>query len=147
MKCGRQKRRSLLLFLVGVMASFAVACTAEPAERNEAVERGRQTYQANCRMCHGNAATGAGRIATAPSHGPDGHTWHHPDGQLVDIVLGRLDYPGRTMPSFGEGAAEYAVRLSEEEVRAVLAYFKTGWTADQRQFQAEASRNWESQRR
>jgi len=58
----------------------------------------------------------------------------------MEIVLGRLSYSGRTMPSF-EG------KLTEEQVLAVLAYFKTTWEADQLAFQAEVSRNWEETRR
>ena len=72
----------------------------------------------------------------APVHGPDGHTWHHADGQLTRIILGQLVYPGRTMPLFEE-------ILSEDDVTAVLTFFKSNWLSDQLDFQAEASKNWE----
>ena len=75
-------------------------------------------------------------MAGAPIHGPSGHTWHHADSQLVDIVLGRLSYLARTMPS-------YEATLSEKDVLAILAYLKTNWPPEQRAFQEEASRNWE----
>jgi mono/diheme cytochrome c family protein len=79
-------------------------------------------------------------VAGAPSHGPGGHTWHHADTQIADIILGRAEYPGRTMPSF-------AGRLSEAEVEALLAHLKGGWTGEQRTAQAEVTRQWEAQQR
>lgn len=101
-------------------------------------ERGRAIYDDDCRVCHGDPVTGEGRIASAAVHGPEGHTWHHADGQLVGIVLGQLQYPGRTMPSF-------EAKLAEDDVLDVLAYLNAGWEPEQREFQAEVSRNWTAQ--
>jgi len=131
-----RRRLSLLVFLATL--PFLVAACGEGGIIADAqtVKRGAELYQANCQVCHGDAATGRGRVGNAPPHGPTGHTWHHADGQLTDIILGRLYYPGRTMPSF-EG------KLTEEDVQAILAYFKTNWTASQRAFQEEVTRNWE----
>ena len=99
-------------------------------------EDGEQLYVQSCQSCHGDAATGAGRLtALIPAHGPSGHTWHHADGQLVDIVLGRFTYPGREMPSF-------AGTLSEEQVESIIAYIKVGWNEEMREYQAEVSRGW-----
>ena len=95
-------------------------------------ERGRTLYEGSCSQCHEAADNGTGRLA--PPHGPQGHTWHHPNGEIIDIVLGRLDYPGRAMPSF-QG------KLSEEEVLAILAYLKTNWTPEQREFQEAVTRD------
>lgn len=126
-------------FLVLLTLFLAVGCGVEskPTEETEpSLERGRALYGQWCQTCHGEAVTGAGGEPTAPVHGPQGHTWHHPDGQLEAIILGQFTYPGRTMPSFDS-------HLSEEEVAAILAYLKEGWTTEQREVQAEASRNWE----
>jgi mono/diheme cytochrome c family protein len=123
------------LALVLILA-LATACTS-PGQDPSAVQRGAESYTASCQSCHGDAATGAGRILTAPSHGPDGHTWHHADGLLTDIVLGAFQYPGRAMPSF-EG------QLSRDEVNDILSFFKTNWTEEQLSFQAEVSQNWEN---
>ncbi len=111
-------------------------CAVEPTFNDEMVERGRTLYGEFCQSCHGNAATGDQAVPGAPSHGPEGHTWHHADGQLAEIILGQFDYPGRVMPSFDE-------KLNEEEVAAILEYFKTNWTAEQVARQAEVSQNWE----
>lgn len=89
-------------------------------------------YERSCIQCHEAANNGTGRLA--PPHGAQGHTWHHPDTEIVDTVLGRLNYPGRTMPSFqGE--------LSEEGVLAILAYLKTNWTFEQRKYQEAVTRD------
>jgi hypothetical protein len=40
------------------------------------------------------------------------------------------------MPSFGG-------TLSDEEAMAILDYFKAGWPEESRQFQQEASKNWD----
>lgn len=98
---------------------------------------GAQLYAENCQACHGDAATGAGRTsALTPSHGADGHTWHHADGQIADIVLGRLTYPGQEMPSF-EG------KLTDDQVASILAHIKLGWTEEMRQTQARVSEAWD----
>ena len=97
---------------------------------------GRITYEQNCAKCHGDAATGEGVLPDTPVHGPEGHTWHHADGQLVDIILGRLDIPGTTMPSFES-------LLTEAEVTGILDYLKTGWYREQLEGQREVSANWE----
>lgn len=117
---------------------MAVAVACGPAGQDPAaVQRGAELYATSCQSCHGDASTGAGRILTAPTHGPDGHTWHHADGLLTDIVLGTFQYPNRAMPSF-EG------QLSRDEVGDILSFFKTNWTEEQLNFQAEVSQNWEN---
>ena len=100
-----------------LLAILVAACgTGErPSPRS-----GFEIYAANCASCHGDVATGDGAIDGTPIHGPAGHTWHHPDGQLVDIILGRNPSHGRTVPVFAD-------TLTDQEVETVLAYLKTGW--------------------
>lgn len=111
------------------------ACAGQGENGRPDAERGASIYAESCQTCHGEAATGKQAAPNTPTHGPEGHTWHHADGQLVQIIFGRLDFPGRTMPSF-EGT------LSEQDALDVLAYLKSNWPAEQRQFQAEVSENW-----
>ncbi|MBI2172546.1 MAG: cytochrome c [Chloroflexi bacterium] len=126
---------SLGLALVALMAceSNGSAPTLDSAE----VARGRAIYAQSCQQCHGEAATGTGRVAEAPPHSNAGHTWHHADGQIVDIVLGRFQYPGRVMPTF-------AGQLTEAQVMDVLAYLKSNWGEEQRAFQSQVSQQWEA---
>lgn len=104
-----------------LLAILAAACgTGEGSSPRSGFE----IYAANCASCHGDVATGDGAIDGTPIHGPAGHTWHHPDGQLADIILGRNPFPGRTMPVF-------AGVLTDQDVESVLAYLKTGWDSHQ----------------
>ena len=121
------------LTLVGFMV-LGVAC-GNQTETVTSTEPGASIYARHCQTCHGDAATGEGAVADAPTHGPEGHTWHHADGQLADNILGRFTFPGKTMPSF-EGI------LTEKKVADVLAFLKKGWEPQQVEFQAEVSRNW-----
>lgn len=136
------KMAALLCSLTVLVVLLAIGCTAgsEPNEVSEtSMGQGRALYGQLCQSCHGDAVTGAGGDPTIPPHGPQGHTWHHADGQLEAIILGEFTYPGRTMPSFDS-------ELNKEEIGAILAYFKEGWTPEQRERQLEVSKNWEQMR-
>ncbi|MDA0770286.1 MAG: hypothetical protein BZY79_01465 [SAR202 cluster bacterium Casp-Chloro-G4] len=124
-----------MLLGAAILLMALAACSGNSESERSDPERGASIYAANCQTCHGEAATGQQASPSTPTRGPEGHSWHHADGQLVQIIFGRLQFPGRTMPSF-EG------KLSEKEVLDVLAYLKSNWPTEQRQFQAEASENW-----
>jgi mono/diheme cytochrome c family protein len=76
-----------------------------------------------------------------PRHNANGHTWHHPDCQLTHIILNGSGEMGEMMRRMMGQADTPAMpvfrdRLSEEDARAILAYIKTWWTAEQREAQA-----------
>lgn len=100
----------------------------------ELVTQGIGLYTNNCAHCHGTG-TQSPLTQNTPSHGPDGHTWHHPDQMLVSWILDGVP-AGVTMPRFRG-------QLTEQEVRAVVAYIKTFWTDTQRQQQRTMSSNFE----
>ncbi len=130
-------RLSILWIWLLVVAAIWVACSADSEDQldEELIELGRIAYLRDCQVCHGDVRTGAGATDNSPAHGRTGHTWHHADGQLKQIILGTLDYEGKTMPSF-EG------KLTERELDGLLEYMKAGWDGEQRAWQAEASKNW-----
>jgi len=107
------------------------------------VARGRGVYLQRCATCHGQDAEGArnwqqpdarGNLPPPP-HAESGHTWRHSDAQLAEIVRDGLrdrfnKTPELTMPSFKD-------RLREEEIAAVIAYFKSLWSSEHRRYQEE----------
>ncbi|HWP35516.1 MAG TPA: cytochrome c [Thermodesulfobacteriota bacterium] len=107
------------------------------------VARGRQVYLRHCASCHGLNAEGAPNWWQAdargnlppPPHDDSGHPWRHSDVQLAEIIRrGTRDpfnrTPELTMPPF-EG------KLTDEEIAAVLAYFKSLWSPEHRRYQEE----------
>ncbi len=113
------------------------ACTSGSPATQEQVARGQELYQANCASCHGGP-TGGDIADIPPPHNAEGHTWHHEDCLLVEIIEeGMPRRPGMpenapTMPAFGD-------ELSDQDIRAILAHIKTWWTEDQLEFQEEVT--------
>jgi mono/diheme cytochrome c family protein len=109
---------------------------------------GAKVYGTHCAACHGVNLEGepnwrerkpSGRIP-APPHDDSGHTWHHPDAVLFGItkeglVPGKYAPPGyqSDMPGFGQA-------LSDDEIRAVLAFIASRWSERAREHQARISR-------
>lgn len=133
------------LLLVACDGAEAVRSGATPQADAETLALGQQVYETTCTACHGINGEGQNpqaplrRDATgrfpAPPHNENGHTWHHDDDLLFQIVkeggMGDPDnfYP---MPAFGD-------QLTDGQIEAVLAYIKTMWTDEQRQRQAEVT--------
>lgn len=98
------------------------------------VALGREVYAKHCASCHGANLEGQpdwrsrgpnGRMP-APPHDASGHTWHHPDAQLLAItrhglarVIGQPDYRS-AMPAY-DGV------LSDAEILAALSWIKSRW--------------------
>lgn len=108
---------------------------------------GGEVYQASCASCHGVACEGQPdwKIPTedgvypVPPQDASGHTWHHGDGLLYQIIRdggASLDLPDfkSNMPAFGNA-------LSDAEIRAVLEYLKSTWPEQERQTQWLVSQN------
>jgi len=130
----------------GLIGSAAVAQEGAPPANHERVEVGEQVYQRHCAACHGPEGEGAPNWQTRneqgelppPPHGPTGHTWRHADAVLYRMISKGWRDPFNktsrlTMPAY-EGI------LTKEEIEAVIAFLKTLWTPEQRQFQAQESR-------
>lgn len=102
------------------------------------VTRGKIIYEQNCASCHGFKLEGQpdwrqrlpnGRLP-APPHDVTGHTWHHPDHVLIDIVKHGL-VPGKTAPEgYESDMPAYSGLLKDEDIPAVLAYIKSSWPAE-----------------
>jgi mono/diheme cytochrome c family protein len=105
------------------------------------IAEGKPLYDAYCAPCHGIDGVGAENWKAAnadgsyppPPHDSTGHTWHHSDRLLVDLIANGSDFAQSRMPAFGD-------RLSTGEIEAILEYIKTWWGPEERAAQWEASR-------
>ncbi|MBM3946073.1 MAG: cytochrome c [SAR202 cluster bacterium] len=135
-------RRIGALCALALIAVAGCGTTGVP----QTIARGGAVYQANCAACHGTNGQGqpgwrrqnSDGTYPAPPHDASGHTWHHGDGLLFRIVKegGKVyETPGfkSSMPPFGD-------RLSDEEIRAVIAYIKTLWPPKLQASQGEAAK-------
>ncbi len=121
---------------IAVIAVLLAACGGS-APDPEVVDRGAALYASSCVQCHGGPDGGI--ISDIPPvHNANGHTWHHADCQLTEIILDGLPpRPGtagtdEAMPGFGD-------ELDEEDAAALLAYIETWWTDEQRASQDEVT--------
>ncbi len=140
---GKPKLAAIILSILGVLAiatwTLKDGSKASPyfidSQDQGLVAHGQTIYTAHCAACHGVNLQGQfnwrnrlsnGRLP-APPHDENGHTWHHPDAQLFDIVQNGL-VPGRTAPEgYESDMPAYGDTLSDQDIVAVLAYIKSRW--------------------
>lgn len=148
-------RKTLIVGIVGAAVLAAAAffhfnSTGEPSAQTfispsdqALVARGKEIYASHCASCHGANLEGQpdwrkrlpnGRLP-APPHDVSGHTWHHPDAVLVDIVENGL-VPGKTAPQgYESDMPAFGTVLPAADIAAVLAYIKSTWPPDALQHQ------------
>ncbi|MBZ0320098.1 MAG: c-type cytochrome [Anaerolineae bacterium] len=130
------------LVLVGCGQSSQDRSDNNPSTENTIATR-QALYVTHCAACHGAEGKGqfpddpygldANDLVGAPPHDATGHTWHHPDAALVQIIQNGRSQPGvYPMPAFGD-------KLTQGEILAILDYLKTWWTPEQVVAQATAS--------
>ena len=101
------------------------------------VAGGAELYAENCAICHAANLQGApdwkrpftdGSLPPPP-HDDSGHTWHHPDSLLLEIIANGGDPASNSkMPGFGG-------KLTPDEMRSILEFIKSKWGKDSREFQ------------
>jgi len=109
------------------------------------ISEGETIYQINCAACHGINGEGEPNWKTpkedgtypAPPHTVDGHTWHHSDALLFQIIEGGGD--SLEIPNFKSNMPAFGDVLTDDEIIAVLIYLKSIWPAEQQRIQFEAS--------
>ena len=144
------------LVLLGTVAVAVLAQQAEPDGASvgvlgqvadaELLELGKELYDANCASCHGANLEGQpdwkrrldnGRMP-APPHDASGHTWHHPDQDLLVIVRDGL---GAIVPGYESDMPTFGGTLTDEDIGAILAFIKSTWPEREREFQAAVTHN------
>lgn len=140
------------MLAVSLFALLLLGCQSDPAGSSDGapsekvIAAGRDLYQANCATCHGTSGEGqpgwksprADGTYLPPPHDSTGHTWHHSDRQLLDIIRrgGQAAYGS---PGFTSGMPAWGDRLNDEEIAAVLAFIKTFWGPAERRSQQQMS--------
>ena len=131
---GRQRFRTILngalvLAILGALVYFWVVTNqpSEPLASAEVISLGRTVYQESCASCHGDQGQGH-VLLDAPALNETEHAWHHPDGQIQDLLVNG----GVNMPAFGE-------QLSRDEIVAVIRFIQTWWTKEELASQQEIS--------
>ncbi len=124
------KVMQVLSFFVLVGLIIANNCAAGNAE----ITKGQEVFQQNCESCHG--IKGIGQDPKNPMGGLDsenqfvapalngtGHSWHHHPVFLFQQIKNRKINKSSPMPPFSS-------MLSDDEINAVIAYFKSLWPED-----------------
>lgn len=139
---------TMVLAAAAVLAAAGLAWRANEKSSSSTsaqLARGAAVYAEACASCHGANLEGQpdwrspgpdGRLP-APPRDETGHTWHHSDRILLDIMTrGTAAVVGGSyesnMPGFGG-------TYSEEDLRAVLEWHKTQWPERERSYQREVS--------
>lgn len=129
-----------LLVIGGAAATLVVL---QPYATRSSVARGADLYQANCASCHGGP-TGGAMMDYPPRHNANGHTWHHPDCELTEVIKeggSPMTVMMREMmaPPDAPRMVAFKDRLTDEEIRAILDHIKSWWTPTQRALQEEVT--------
>lgn len=107
--------------------------TSDPAR----LDQGAALYAQYCASCHGADLEGApdwkkslpdGSLPPPPQDS-SGHTWHHPNSLLLDIMTNGGDPADNSkMPAFGD-------QISKDEMISILDFIKSTWGKDEREYQ------------
>ena len=102
--------------------------------------RGKVVYAEQCASCHGANLEGQpnwrkrlpnGRLP-APPHDATGHTWHHSDRQLFDMVKNGT---ASMLPGYETDMPAYKETLSDADIWAVLSFIESTWAPNIRERQ------------
>ena len=136
------KRAFLLFFPV-----ITYGC-GEPAPDPAQLALGEKLYAQHCATCHGANLEGQpdwrkrlpnGKLP-APPHDETGHTWHHPDEVLFAITKHGLK-PPYAPPGYQSDMPAFGGALTDDEIRAVLAYIAASWPEEVKKIRAEMLAN------
>jgi mono/diheme cytochrome c family protein len=120
----------------------------EPKPDSAQLALGQKLYTEHCAACHGANLEGQpnwqkrlpnGRFPAPPHDDDSGHTWHHPDEVLFGITKYGL-VPPYAPAGYESDMPPVAGKLSDSEIRAVLAYIKSRWSDEILKLQSKLKR-------
>ncbi len=97
------------------------------------VADGETVYNKSCAKCHGVDLKGKPNwqqrkpdgTLPPPPQDETGHSWHHPDKMLFDVV--KLGGQAVAPPGFKSAMPAFADKLSDKQIWAALSYIKSRW--------------------
>ena len=135
----------LVLIAVAVLGWRATGEPTKPDPNNPSfVARGKIVYAQQCASCHGPNLEGQanwrerlpnGRLP-APPHDATGHTWHHSDKELFEMVRNGIP---EIVPGYQTDMPAYKGNLSDADIWAVLSFIQSTWPQDIRERQQRLS--------
>ena len=141
------KKILLILTLFISLSNLSYSDNHYPITRDSVlmIARGKIVYQNNCASCHQVNLSGAenwkgvdedGHRKAPPLNGT-GHTWHHDDASLHNIIkygLAKLvkNYKGKMLG--------FEDNLEDRDIDSVLSYMKSFWSDDVYQRQINLSK-------
>lgn len=139
----------MLALAVLVLAVGTYAMVVRPLQlkhRDDRLTIGKAIYAQHCAVCHGLNLEGqpnwqtrnaAGRLP-APPHDDCGHTWHHSDEQLFRIIKFGMS---AEVPNYENDMLGFADKITDQEILAIIAFIKTSWSPQSRDYQEERNRS------
>lgn len=127
---------TIMMTGLGACAAPAPEAGIDPSDRVQ-VARGEAVYRAHCAACHGADREGQpdwrrrlpnGRLP-APPHDESGHTWHHTNAELFAMTRNGM-VPPLAPEGYQSDMPAYAGILTDEDIRAVLAYIQSTWSEE-----------------
>lgn len=120
---------------LGMIGFYALALAPRDAMNEETrIAQGAVIYRAHCAGCHGANLQGqadwkqlnaAGRLPAPPLDGT-GHGWRHSNAELFHMVkFSVLDQAG---PDYQTDMPAFDRKLSDDDIRAVLAFIHSRWS-------------------
>lgn len=141
-------RSRILITVVAALIVLVSACGGKDdssgdrasADIAAVVQEGAELYATYCAACHGQNLEGHPNWMTANADGSynpppqdvTGHTWHHGDSTLVQLISEGSPFRESVMPAFGD-------TLTAEQILAILEFFKSNWGEQERTFQQQAT--------
>lgn len=135
-------------FIIAIAISLLASACGESKPDPAQLALGQERYTQHCAACHGAKLEGEpnwrarlpnGRMP-APPHDDSGHTWHHSD----DVLFGITKYglvPPYAPPGYQSDMPAFAGKLTDKEVRAVLAHIASHWSPEVTKLRAEMIAN------
>ena len=123
-----------LLFQSNHSEEDIVNSSASLEEVSAQLELGKALYYTHCASCHGDNLQGQPKWKTsldedghnyAPPLNGTGHTWHHPDQTLHQIIKYGL---AKLVKNYKGKMIGFEKNLSDREIDYILGYIKSYWS-------------------